>query len=106
MYGIYSHLGSGSWLKLTPSLHRRPCQLLRLLLLLLGLLLLVHRGIPWGCCMDACNHLLRRRVRLLLWLLLQLCRLWLRRRPCLLLRLLLLLLGLAAPGKSSSWEMG
>ena len=77
-----------------PLLRRRPCQLLRLLLLLLGLLLLVHRGIPWGCCMDACNHLLRRRVRLLLWLLLQLCRLWLRRRPCLLLRLLLLLLGL------------
>ena len=89
-----------------PLLRRRPCQLLRLLLLLLGLLLLVHHGIPWGCCMNACNHLLCRRVRLLLWLLLQLCRLWLRRRPCLLLRLLLLLLGLAAPGKSSSWEMG
>ena len=77
----------------TPLLRRRPCQLLRLLLLGL-LLLLVHHGILWGCCMDACNHLLRRRVRLLLWLLLQLCRLWLRRRPCLLLRLLLLLLGL------------
>ena len=50
-----------------PLLRRRPCQLLRLLLLLLGLLLLVHHGIPWGCCMNACNHLLCRRVRLLLW---------------------------------------
>ena len=49
-----------------PLLRRRPCQVLRLLLLLLGLLL-VHHGIPWGCCMNACNHLLCRRVRLLLW---------------------------------------
>ena len=73
-----------------PLLRRRPCQLLRLLLLGLGLLL-VHHGILWGCCMDACNHLLRR---LLLWLLLwlcHLCSLWL-----LLLRLLLLLLELLA----------
>ena len=71
-----------------PLLRCRPCQLLRLLLLGLGLLL-AHHGILWGCCMDACNHLLRR---LLLWLLLwlcHLCSLWL-----LLLRLLLLLLEL------------
>ena len=52
-----------------PLLRRRPCQLLRLLLLGLGLLL-VHHGILWGCCMDACNHLLRRLLLRLLLLLL------------------------------------
>ena len=70
-----------------PLLRRRPCQLLRLLLLGLGLLL-AHHGILWGCCMDACNHLLRRRpasapVRVVAG----------APVPCLL-RLLLLLLGL------------
>ena len=89
-----------------PLLRRRPCQLLRLWLLALGLLL-VHHGILWGFCMDACNHLLRRRAmpaaaaapvghacnHLL-------CRLWLRRRPCLLLRLR----SLAMPQLPRVWE--
>ena len=75
------HQGPGGpGIPINPLQRRRPWQQLRLLLLLLGLLL--------GCCMDACNHLLRRRpasapVRVVAG----------APVPCLL-RLLLLLLGL------------
>ena len=84
------HQGPGGpGIPINPLQRRRPWQQLRLLLLLLGLLL--------GCCMDACNHLLRRRreampasapVPVVAG-----APVGLRRQPCLL-RLLLLLLGL------------